>query len=199
MKKKLILSLAILMSACARSPQMPDEPPIVLPPRGVPQAPVTVYQFSDFQCKPCAEASLKMKRLVEQEFLGQVRLYFNNVPLPQHQWARSAARASIAAAAQGKFWQMHDALFANQKELGPRLYQKLAYDLGLNVIQFENDMKHSRIEAIVVGQAQQAKASGVSGTPTFIINGVVVRGNQKLAVFRKAVRQALEEANTFQK
>jgi protein-disulfide isomerase len=177
--------------ACSTKKVQEDLPPIVIPPRGDAQAKLVIHQFSDFQCAPCGAAAYRLKSLVEKTYAGKVQLYFRHMPLAQHVWARSAARATVAAAIQGKFWQMHDGVFSNQKSLSPRLYQKLAYDIGLDVIQFEQDMKNSRAESIIAHDSAEARKLGVTSTPTVYIGAVKLVGLKSKKEYARTIREEL--------
>ncbi len=193
--KYVLLICLLAASACSTKKPQEELPPIVIPPRGNAQASLIIHQFSDFQCAPCGAAAYRLKGLVETSYPGKVRLYYRQLPLAQHVWARSAARATVAAAIQGKFWQMHDGIFSNQKSLGPRLYQKLAYDIGLDVIQFEKDMKNSRAEAIIAHDTAEARKLGVTSTPTVYIGSIKLVGLKSKKEYAKVIAEELAKLN----
>ncbi|MEM9192971.1 MAG: thioredoxin domain-containing protein [Myxococcota bacterium] len=140
------------------------------PVRGAAMAPITIVEFSDFECPYCGRAHPVLTRAL-REFQGQVRLVFMQYPLDGHDHAGPAARASIAAGNQGKFWQMHDLLFENQRALEPEDLVGYAEDLGLDLTQFRNDMLAEETQARVVANKELGRELGVSGTPTIFING----------------------------
>jgi protein-disulfide isomerase len=113
------------------------------------------------------------------------------MPLPYHPTATPAALAAEAARRQGKFWEMHDALFAHQQELSDATYARLAGELGLDAARFEADRRAPATIARVREDAAEAGATGVTGTPTFVVNGEVVLGASGL---RGAVERQLEKS-----
>jgi protein-disulfide isomerase len=102
---------------------------------------------------------------------NDVRFVFKNYPLPFHQQAMPAAKAAVAAGKQGKFWDMHDKIFANQKALTAESYATWAGEIGLDVEKFKKDMDSPETAAFVAEEMKQAGAVGVRGTPSFYING----------------------------
>jgi protein-disulfide isomerase len=163
----------------------PDDPA-----RGGRDAKVTVVEFSDFQCPFCSRAVPAVKQL-EKEFPGEVRVVWKHLPLPFHPNAMPAAIAAEAARQQGKFWEMHDRLFEGQQSLSDAAYTKNAKDLGLDLGRFERAMKDPATRARVEEDAKAAAAAGVSGTPTFLVDGERVVGAGGLG---DAVRRHLQNA-----
>ena len=142
--------------------------------RGNPNANVTIEEFADFECPPCATMSPMLAKL-EKEFESQVRVLFRNFPLQMHKHAEDAARAAEAAGLQGKFWQMHDALYRNQiawsKEQDVRLaFVTYAQEIGVDVGRFERDLDSPEVRARVSSDQARATSLGVNRTPTLFIN-----------------------------
>ena len=142
--------------------------------RGNPTAAVTVEEFADFQCPPCASISPMLAKL-EQEFASQMRVVFRNFPLQMHNHAAEAARAAEAAGLQGKFWQMHDRLYQDQmawsREADVRLtFIKYAQEIGLDVGRFERDYEGPEVRARVSADQARGTTLGVTRTPTLFIN-----------------------------
>jgi protein-disulfide isomerase len=162
------------------------------PTRGPQRAPVTVVVFSDFQCPFCQRSEATLQALVEQ-YGTRVRLVFKNHPLPMHPSARAAARAALAAGEQGKFWEYHDALFAHQDALDPAALERCARDLGLDVDRFRRMMGDARTDLAIEADEGEATRLGVTGTPTFFVNGRRVIGAQPLVRFQSAVELALAD------
>ena len=160
------------------------------PARGSSKAPVTIALFSDFECPYCvrAEASL---RTVEAEYPGKVRVAFRHRPLPMHDHARIAAKASMAAEAQGRFWEYHDVLVAHRDALDRASLDGYARLVGLDSARFARDIEDPRLEARVVADENEAAKLHVEGTPTAFVNGRRIVGAQPLAVYRAAVDRAL--------
>jgi protein-disulfide isomerase len=143
---------------------------------GAPTAPVTIVEFSDFECPHCAAAHPLLKRLV-RELDGQVRLVFMHYPLTEsHQRAMPAARASVAAGRQGKFWEMHDLLFENRGALSDEDFERYARQIGLDVERFQRDMRSEESRRAVERDRALGRQVGVTGTPTLFVNGRRFRG-----------------------
>jgi protein-disulfide isomerase len=157
-------------------PQQPQPPPRVdialgdAPVRGKRDAKVTIVEFSDFQCPACGHAEPTVQALQKQ--LGDgVKLVWKNLPLEMHPFARGAAEAALAAGAQGKFWEMHDKLFANQQALDRQSLERYAGELKLNIVQFRKALDTHAFAAQVDADVREAQRLGVSGTPTFFVDG----------------------------
>jgi len=132
---------------------------------------LTLVEYGDYQCPYCGAAHPVVKRL--QKTLGKkLRFVFRNFPLTQmHPYALMAAEAAEAAGLQDKFWEMHDLLFEEQHLLKPEIIPAWAKRIGLNLEQFENDIKQGVVEKRIKEDRQSGIRSGVNGTPTFFING----------------------------
>jgi protein-disulfide isomerase len=115
------------------------------PIRGEKDAPITIIEFSEFQCPYCKRGSQTMHDVMK-EYPGKVNWVFKHLPLPFHPKAKPAAKAALAAGEQGKFWEMHDKLFENQSELGDKLYFRLAEELGLDVEKFKADYTSEKFD-----------------------------------------------------
>jgi protein-disulfide isomerase len=142
---------------------------------GAGSAPVTIEEFADFQCPPCGRLYPELKR-IEAEFSPRLRLIFRHFPLESHEHAEEAARASEAASAQGRFWEMHDLLFERQREWGAAtdvrpLFNGYAQTLGLDVERFKRDMEGQESAARVLSDKQRGLSVQVSGTPTLFLDG----------------------------
>jgi protein-disulfide isomerase len=161
------------------------------PVKGPKDAPITIVEFSDFQCPYCSRANNTVEQIMK-EYKGKVRLSFKNLPLPFHQEAKPSAAAALAAGEQGKFWEMHDALFQNQRKLSSEFYKKKAKELGLDVKKFEADMKSEKVTKQIEADMKLAREHGISGTPGFFINGVAVKGAQPFPVFKQVIDRWLE-------
>ena len=136
---------------------------------GSPMAPVTIYEFSDFQCPHCKMASPYLKKVVE-ESNGKVKLVFKQYPLKGHPKARVAAMAAVAAQKQGKFWEMHDLLCDKQDELQRANFEDFAKKLGLDVAKFKADMASAETEKKVDADIAEGRAAGVDSTPSIFVN-----------------------------
>lgn len=140
------------------------------PVRGSPMAPVTVVEFSDFECPFCGRAHPVLERL-EEELRGRVKIVFFHFPLRSHTYAESAARAAVAAQRQGKFWEMHDLLFANQTALEPSDIEGYAERIGLDMARFRADWDSEETRAKVAADRALGERVGVDATPTLLVDG----------------------------
>lgn len=160
------------------------------PSRGPERADVTLVVFSDFECPFCAKFAQTIKE-IEGEMGGRVRVAWKSMPLPFHPHAEPAARAALAAARQGRFWEMHDRLFANARALTDPDLEQHAAAIGLDLARFRADLQSAPITEQVARDRQQAAALGVTGTPTLFINGKILAGAQPLASVRAAIEEEL--------
>jgi protein-disulfide isomerase len=156
------------------------------PAKGPQNAKVTIVEFSDFECPYCSRGAQTMDRILK-DYPQDVRLVFKNSPLPFHKNAEPAARAAYAAQQQGKFWEMHDALFNNQRGLSDQFYVEQAQKLGLNVDKFKADMNSEAAKARVKADQQDGEKLGIRGTPGFFVNGVLVSGAQPDEKFKQII------------
>jgi protein-disulfide isomerase len=163
------------------------------PVRGPALAPVTIVLFSDFQCPFCAKVLPTLKQL-EAAYPKQVRIAWKHLPLPFHPNAMPAAKAAEAARAQGKFWEMHDRLFAGQRTLSDGEYRAAAKELGLDPARFERELAGEAAGKRIAEDQALAAASGASGTPTLFVNCRKVVGAQPLEAFRKVIDEELAKA-----
>lgn len=147
-------------------------------------AEVTIVEFSDFQCPACASVSPLVKEKVRAAS-DSTRLVFRHFPLPQHQHAQTAAQAAEAAGKQGKFWEMHDQLFAGQVEWAEAadaqpIFRRYAENLGLDLEQYDTDLLDPTIKAKIQRDYAQASKLKLPGTPTFFRNGQLVSAAELL-------------------
>jgi len=137
---------------------------------GSPMAPVTVVEFSDFQCPHCAAANPELHRVV-REYEGKVKLVFKHYPLPSHTRAVPAARAAEAAGRQGKFWEMADVLFTRQRALEDADLERYAEQIGLDMERFRADFASEEVAKAVDADRAEGEKAEVEGTPTVYVNG----------------------------
>lgn len=163
------------------------------PVRGSDDAPVTIVAFSEFQCPFCGRANKSIKEL-EDEYKGKVKVVFRSKLLPRHSKAPLAHAAAYAAGHQGKFWEMHDKIFDDQKNLTEEAYLKYASELGLNISKFKKDLHDEKIAEEWSDDEKESQRLGVTSTPTFFINGKKIRGAKPKETFKAAIEDALKQA-----
>ncbi len=182
-------------------PRRNIELPRGTPAFGDPQAPVTIIEFSDFQCPYCQVASIKLKELLS-EFSGMVKLCFIHYPLDRsinssitsegHPYAGLAACAAVFASDKNKFWQFHDDLFSQQEDINPQVILRLAKKYGWNLKEFEKAIRSKDITERVKEHIKSGQVVGIPGTPAIYINGRYVEQWQDLAVLRKIVEHEIK-------
>ena len=139
--------------------------------QGLEDAPLTLVEYGDYECPSCGSAYPIVKR-VQEKFGKRLRFVFRNFPLSEiHPHAESAAETAEFAAAQGRFWEMHDLLFENQEQLSEALYSELAEGLGLSPTSLRQALEEGEYRGRVRADFSSGVRSGVNGTPTFFING----------------------------
>jgi protein-disulfide isomerase len=193
-------NIAAAPAAPAGAPEgAPAEPPVQkvevgnAPVKGPKNAPVTIVAYSDFECPFCSRVLPTMKQ-IEDQYGNKVRVAFKNQPLPFHSNAKPAAAAALAAHEQGKFWEMHDKLFANQRALDRASLEKYAQELGLNVDKFKAALDSGKFNAQIDADAAEGSRLGANGTPTFFINGRTLVGAQPFEAFKRVIDEELKKA-----
>jgi len=161
------------------------------PRRGPKDAPVRIVEFADFQCPHCKRASSMLEKLVD-EHEGEVVHYFKHFPLPGHDKAKLAARATVAAQMQEKFWPMHDLLFENQQDFSREKILGFARTIGINSSKFKKDLESQKVAERVKSDKAEANEAKVSGTPAIFINGTRHMGS----VERDTIADAIEAARS---
>lgn len=162
--------------------------------RGDFSAPITLVEFSDFECPFCEKHVPTLERILE-EYAGSVRLVYRHFPLKSiHPSAQKAAEASECASEQGKFWEYHDLLFDNQKSgFSVEKFKQWAVQLGLNASQFDNCLDSSKYAGKVDADASEGASKRVNGTPATFINGELVSGAVPYEDFKKKIDALLSE------
>ena len=162
------------------------------PARGPESAPVTIVEYADYQCPYCTRANAALKQ-VEERYAGKVRIVFRDFPLTQiHPNAAKAAEAGACANEQGKFWPMHDRLFANQTKLAVPDLKQHATDLGLDAEAFGTCLDSGKHAADIKKSVEEGQRLGLSGTPSFFINGRLLVGAQPYESFAQVIDEELE-------
>lgn len=194
-------SLRSSTSTPNRNAATPDDrmPPGAQPPnvRGNPHAPVTVEEFADFQCPSCGVYYPELKK-IEAEYGDRLRVVFRENPLlPMHQYALVAAQAAEAAGLQGRFWEMHDKLYENQKTWSESkdvvpIFVDYAKQIGLDTDRFMRDLSGEAVAVRIFQDGKRSHALDIKSTPTFFVNGKEATGDQwKPEGLRAMINEAL--------
>ncbi|RLG72987.1 MAG: hypothetical protein DRO11_00865 [Methanobacteriota archaeon] len=165
------------------------------PALGDPNAPVVMVECSEYQCPYCRKYSLDTFKKIREEYIntGKVRYVFRDFPLGFHQYAQKAAEAAECADEQGRFWEYHDMLFENAPRLSLDDLRRYAEELGLDMEKFNACLDSGKYADEVQKDFQDCRAAGARGTPTFFINGEMVRGAQPIEKFREVIERKLAE------
>jgi len=181
--------------AAAEPPPLFEEPVKLSiagdPFKGPENARVTIVEFSDFQCPFCSKAVSAANAIVRQ-FPKDVKLVYKQFPLDQHRDAEFGAEASLAAQAQGKFWEMHDLLYAGFPDLSRKTVFGYAQKLGLNMQQFQTDVDSHKYKNRVQMEEKQGEDASVGGTPTFFIDGKKYNGIFDVATVGPLIRKEMK-------
>jgi protein-disulfide isomerase len=161
---------------------------------GPSSAPITIVEFSDYQCPYCQRAEQSVQE-VRKKYGDKVRLIYMDFPLPMHQYALKAAQAARCAGDQGKYWEYHDALFADQSKLDAAGLKATAAKLKLDPKKFDQCTAHDlHMDQIRKSQKEGADV-GVDGTPSFVINGRMLSGAQPASEFESVIDEELAQQN----
>jgi protein-disulfide isomerase len=161
-----------------------------LPQKGAKHPKVVIVECSDFDCPFCSRVQETLDQLLANH-PSDVALFYRHLPLQFHQGAEPAARAAVAAQAQGKFWKMHDLLFANQRERTEADLERMARKAGVNVKKWRKAFRSPETAARVQAEIDTCSADGVRGTPGFLVNGRLLSGARPLADFEQVVQEEL--------
>lgn len=188
--------LLLLLAVGAASAGAQDAPRFIADPmmtKGPAAAPVTIFEWSDYECPFCQRAQDVLQRL-QGEFPDTVRFVFKDFPLRSHPNALPAALAARCAGAQGRYWEYHDLLFVGQPDLARDHLLGYARRLGLDASAFTECLDSGRYRDAVLAEQREGREAGVRATPTFFINQRKIEGALPLEEFRDAIKQALRDA-----
>lgn len=159
---------------------------------GKEDAPVTIVEFSDFQCPFCSKGADRVAEL-KKKYGKKIRVVFKHFPLPNHHEARPAAEASLCVNEQSadKFWKFHDNLFANQKDWSEEDYIAIAKDAGVDAKKFEDCLKAKKYAAQVEADIAEGNKFGVNSTPSFFVNNQPIKGARDIGDFAELIDDAL--------
>jgi protein-disulfide isomerase len=161
------------------------------PSKGPADAPVTIVEFSDFECPFCVRAEDTVKQVMAA-YPNQVRLVYRDYPLPNHAQAPKAAEAAHCAGDQGKYWEMHGRLFAAGGKLEVESLKSYAKELGLDGAKFDKCLDSGEKATVVTAHKKAGEEAGVNGTPAFFVNGNLISGAQPLDAFKKLIDRELQ-------
>lgn len=158
--------------------------------RGSAEAPITIIEYSDFQCQYCLRGFRTVEEL-RRKYGAKVRFVFKHLPLDFHPFAKPAAQWMEAVAVQSpeKAWLFHDKIFENQDKLGDELFRKTVKELGLDVEKAAKDKDDKAVQDKIEADALEAKNFGFTGTPGFLVNGIPLRGAFPPAQFDKVIER----------
>ena len=160
------------------------------PARGNPEAKLAIVEFADYECPYCSRAEPTLAR-IRETYGDRVRVVFKHMPLPGHARAPAAHAAAEAAHRQGRFWEMHDRIFAEQRALTPEKYLEYAREIGLDLERFQRDLANPELSKRVAADSAEATTLGVTGTPSFFVNGRFLAGAQPFEAFQALIDEEL--------
>jgi len=174
-----------------------------IPSKGDPEAQVVVVEYSDFQCSYCARAANQVADLL-QDYKGKIRFFYKQFPLPFHKWAEEASIASLCVYEQSneKFWKIHDSIFEKQSEIkvvdARKTFAGMARGLGVDMKKYDECVESERVKRRIASDIEEGRSIGISGTPTFVVDGFVVSAGANMQAVRNAVdyRLFLNSANS---
>ena len=155
---------------------------------------VTIVEWSDFQCPFCSRVEPTLKQITDT-YKDDVRIVWRNEPLSFHPNALPAAKAAMAAARQGKFWQMHDLMFAHQQDLSDAKYEEWAKQIGVDVARWKKDKESPEIAAQIQKDASYGQSVGADGTPSFFVNGRFISGAMPFDSFKTVIDEQIKKAD----
>ncbi|HEX5888206.1 MAG TPA: thioredoxin domain-containing protein [Pyrinomonadaceae bacterium] len=179
-----------LPAPAVSGPELVDGSPV----KGPAKAAVTIVEFSDFECPFCAQVQDTLKQIMER-YGGQVRLVFKHLPSEGHRNSLAAARAAYCAGEQDRFWQFHDAVFASRK-LSPELFGEIGVRLGLGREKFAACLSDEASRTAIVRDIELARRYRIDSTPSFLINGKLVKGALTFAEFQNLIERELQQLST---
>ncbi len=163
--------------------------------KGSPDAPVTLIEYGDFECPACA-AYYPLVKQVSEEMSDTLRVVYRHFPLTQHKNAHPAAAAAEAAGMQGKFWEMHDMLYERQNEWAndsnpSDIFVSYAKELELDIEKFKSDVDSDVVDKAIAADIVMGNQTGVSATPSFVLNGQLIRAPRSVDKFKSLVQSVI--------
>lgn len=160
---------------------------------GPEDAPVTVVEFSDYQCPACRHSHGVVRR-IREAYAGKLRWFFKDLPLKMHKDAKKAAEAARCAAEQNKFWEYQDVLYSTQEGLSQEQLKNYAQDMGLDTGRFNQCLESGKFGAAIEKEVQEARTVGIDSTPTFVINGKMAAGGPTFEQFKEIIEEELKQS-----
>lgn len=177
--------------AGAQAPKRYNVPIGTAPIWGPESAPITIIEFSDYECPYCKKWTMEIWPQIKQAYPEQIRLVYKDFPLYQsHPNATPAASAARCANDQNKYWLFHDRIFASGN-LSAQLYESIAVSIGLDVAQWKDCINNNKYKAEIEADYNYGAQLGITGTPTFFINGLAMVGAQPFSAFKQVIDQEL--------
>ena len=166
--------------------------------KGATSALVTLVEFSDYQCPFCSRGHNPVVQL-QKDYGEKLRVVMKQNPLSFHNRAKPAALAALSAGEQGKYWEMHDKMFANQQALEDANLEQYAREIGLNVEKWKSDLSSPKFQSLIDKEQGLATQLGATGTPAFFINGKKLSGAQPIDNFKRIIDAELGKAQEMVK
>lgn len=165
------------------------------PQEGLANAPVTIVQFSDYQCPFCEKFNTETFPQIDEQYIktGKVKFVYRDFPLDFHEFAQKAAESARCAFEQNKFFEYHDIIFKNQSAIAISNLKQYAKDLGLDTAKFNTCLDSGKTAVDVKKDLADGASYGVTGTPTFFINGWILVGAQPFSTFEQAIESELKK------
>lgn len=192
-QNQVVVSLPEFSKAKPLPPRVEVAVDASMPTRGSKNAPITMVEFSDYQCPYCKRAEDSVKEVMKK-YGSKIKLVYRHYPLPFHHDAKPAALAAACAQEQNKFWQYHDMLFDNQNALKDTDLVTYAKKLSLNEKKFSECVASKKHEGMIDADTEAGKKLGVTGTPAFFINGRMLSGARPAEDFEELINVELEAA-----
>ena len=168
--------------------------------KGNKDAPITIVEYLDFECEACGAYYPVIKRLSE-EYKDEVRFVVRYFPLPGHKNSMTSALAVEAAGKQGKYWEMHNTLFENQRDWGekqrpdPKIFENYARQIGLDMNQYEKDIISQEVKSRIERDRKSGQKLNIQGTPSFFLNGKKIENPRGYEDFKTLIQSAISKAN----
>jgi len=196
-----IVGIAVFFLSRPAAPPKPVDENLLIrsdsPRTSTSSAAITLVEFGDYQCPACGVYDSMVKKIVE-EYKDSVNFVFREYPLPNHKNAMITAQAAVASGKQGKYWEMHDVLYARQEEWSQsekakELIRKYAKELELDMDVFSQDLESEEVKKVVQAGIQDGKALGVNSTPSFFLDRIKITNPANYEDFETLIQEAIQK------